>query len=529
MRNRRFLILLLLLFGLLALAGASQGQDDAQCPALVERALTEIGSNCDAIDRNNACYGYNRVVTAFFEPQPEDFFASPADRSALSLMQSIQTAPLNSQSDEWGVALMNVQANVPGSLPGQAAVFMLFGDVEVENAVDPADAFEPAEPVTVTALATANGRSGPGTNYNVLVGVPNGTVMSADGLNSDGTWVRVLFEERPVWMSRDLVRPDVQGALNNLPVLSSNARTPMQAIHLRAGFGTTECMNAPSTLVIQGPETVRVNINVNGADIQIGSTIALFITPDNFLQLVTLSGVANVAGIQIPPGFTIQFLLTPDGEGMAGPWTGFRTLTPQELNALLWIEDIPSNLLHYPIILPTMGEIMRTRAAIGQPVAPPPDPESTQEPGAESTAEPQPPVAGGACPGFVQTSPLDAASTGPYTFYWDPAPGADTYRWILQDTGGNYLSVIDTQQTNFTYNLPQTFPATLVWAVEALAGGQILCSTDYLTIQLVGGGQEEQPKEDVPLWDITDPDECKDAGGVWDPYEDYCYDPRQFN
>jgi hypothetical protein len=273
---------------------------------------------------------------------------------------------------------------------------------------------------------------------------------------------------------------------------------------------------------------VHVNLTVNGADIQIGSTIALFITPDNFLQLITLSGVANVAGIQIPAGFTIQFQLTPDGEDMAGPWTGFRTLTPQELQALGWIEDIPENLLHYRIVLPTMGEIMRLRSAISQPVSQPPtNPESTEEPGAESTQEALPPVVDGSCPGFVQTAPLDAASTGNYTFYWDPAPGADTYRWILQDSSGNYLSVLDTQQTNMTYNLPTSFPSSLVWAVEALAGGQIMCSTAYLPIQLVGGGQETPPETEEPeLWEITDPDECKLAGGAWDPRQRYCYGPE---
>ena len=167
MLSRRFIILLLV--GLLLLAAptvlhAQTAITDATCPALVQQALEDVGNNCDALDRNNACYGFNRVDAAFAQEQPEDFFSTPADRAVLNSLASIQTAPLDSDLELWGIATMNVQANVPGSLPGQAVVFMLLGDVAVENAVPPEEAFTPAEPINVTALVNANLRSGPGTN-----------------------------------------------------------------------------------------------------------------------------------------------------------------------------------------------------------------------------------------------------------------------------------------------------------------------------------------------------------------------------
>ena len=524
MSKRRLIILSILCLGLLAVIGTSQAQESSNgvCPSLVDRALTEIGDNCSAIDRNNVCYGFDRVDTAFFEPQPEGFFSAPADRAALSELQSIQTTPLNSANNEWGVAVMNVQANVPGGLPGQAAVFLLYGDVQVENAVDPSQAFISDKVVNVTALVTANGRSGPGTNFNVVQGIPVGAAMSADGLNTDKTWVRALYEETTVWVSRDLVRPEVSGALNDLPVISSSARTPMQAIHLSTGFGKTECLDAPSTLVVQGPEHVHVNINVNGADIEIGSTIALRTTPDNFLQLVTLSGAALVDGIRIPAGFTIQVPLTPDGQDTAGPWTGFRALTGQELESFKWLEGTPPILLHYPIVLPTLGDIARTRAAISQPVAPPQPENGSNDSGdqtTDTTGNPQ-----GDCAGFVPTSPLDAASTGDFTFYWDPAPGADEYRWVLLDANAGVLSIFDTHQTNFTANLKPTYTSTLQWEVHALSGGQVICVTDRVFIQLVGGGQEApQPTQSNPLANITNQRSCIAAGGTWDPRKMVCH------
>src|SRR5690606_5248983 len=151
MRVDRKLMILLILLGLLVLAPqmlAQQQVTDATCPVLVQQALEDVGNNCDSLERNNACYGYNQVEAAFFDEQPEAFFSTPSDRAALSILQTIQTAPLSTEESLWGIATLNVQANVPGSLPGQAVVFMLLGDVEIENAVTPEDAFVPVEPVS---------------------------------------------------------------------------------------------------------------------------------------------------------------------------------------------------------------------------------------------------------------------------------------------------------------------------------------------------------------------------------------------
>ena len=43
------------------------------CSELLERALTAVDDNCDALDRNNACYGFNLVEAAFTEEVAEDF------------------------------------------------------------------------------------------------------------------------------------------------------------------------------------------------------------------------------------------------------------------------------------------------------------------------------------------------------------------------------------------------------------------------------------------------------------------------
>src|SRR6187401_1016586 len=88
----------------------SYAQDDeASCPALVEQALFQLGGNCTGLDRNSACYGYNRVDATFSQSVAPDFFSKPSDRTQLASLETIQTAPLDLALEQWGIAVMNVQ------------------------------------------------------------------------------------------------------------------------------------------------------------------------------------------------------------------------------------------------------------------------------------------------------------------------------------------------------------------------------------------------------------------------------------
>lgn len=508
--TRHFFILLAILLLLVSIPILIQAQGDSNCPVLVQQALESVGNSCTNLDRNNACYGFNRVNATFVETQPEDFFSAPSDRTNLTALQTIQTAPLDTPENIWGIAVMNVQANVPGSLPGQAVIFMLLGDVQVENAVDPTVAFTPAEPVNVTVLTTANARSGPSTNNNVIASVPQGTQLQADGLNRDKTWARVLVNGAPAWISRDLLRPEVQGTLAALPVITDNTLTPMQAFYFKTGVSDISCTESPpSILVVQGPERVKVELTVNGAAIEMGSTIGLMTTASNRLLVMTIDGSARAGGIEIPAGFVLEAPLSEDGKSLDGPWTNFRSLTPQELNALDPLKNLPPGLFHYPLVLPTLGDIARTRAAISAPIAQPPNPDDVQ------TTQEAPSSSGETCTGLVATSPLDGANVGSQTFTWTSTPGAESYRWVLLDENSAVLSLIETGlQTIYTANLLPTYTSIIQWEAQALAGGQVLCSTQRVIIPLIGGGQSARPT-------LTPEEECKQRGGVW--IEGECY------
>ena len=465
--------------GLLLIVAPSAGMaqtDAGACPMLVNQALTQLGQNCDLLDRNSACYGYNRVDATFTQAEAQDFFSTPADRTSLDNLQTIETVPLDVEQDFWGIAVLNVQANVPNTLPGQAVTFILLGDVQVENAVSPEDVVQPAEPINITVIVAANIRSAATATANLIGSVPVGTQLPADGLSPDGQWLRILFNSGPGWISRELV--DLSTDVSSLPVIDKESRTPMQAFYFTTGFGDPSCNEAPpSLLVVQGPNNVSVDINANGADITIGSTIALMILPGNQLQLIVISGEAKLGDIVVPAGFKITAPLSDDNQTVIGPWQDFAPLTQEDLDSLQGLENLPANILHYPINLPTLADIQALLNAFNQ------TSNTSSNSGSSTTNGP---AAGQAdCSAFKPTSPLNGLPYGPTTFYWDAAPGATSYQVnVFNDSGSQVASfATDSSNTNLTGDLSNVGNGfTFSWQVVALVDGQVACSSSPISM-----------------------------------------------
>ncbi len=278
-----------LLYTLLIMSVSVVGAQGA-CPQIVSQALQSMGENCEDIGRNSVCYGYDLVSAQFSEEVTDEFFSQPADIAELGILETIQTAEMNTDLSQWGVAVMSVQANIPNSIPGQAVRFVLLGDVEVESAVEPEGTFESIEPIDITLTDSANVRSGAGINFNIIGGVAAGETLAFDAQNADSTWYRTVLDGRIGWVFSDLLgTPD---DLIDLPVIDGQQRGAMQAFYLRTGFGTPACEEAPQdTLVVQGPDGISIDLTVNGANINLGSTIAMrILPPGNIIEFTVIDG-----------------------------------------------------------------------------------------------------------------------------------------------------------------------------------------------------------------------------------------------
>ncbi|MBZ0277934.1 MAG: SH3 domain-containing protein [Anaerolineae bacterium] len=454
-------VLLVLLFSVAVVTA-----QDNTCPAFVNQALASLDTNCGGLGRNQACYSYDRVEAAFLNPVPEDFFSKPADVTGVADLQTIRTTPLDTTNNTWGLAVMNLQANLPNTLPGQNVTFVLMGDVDVENAVAPDAAYTPSDGIAVIAnvAAGANVRSGPGLNFNVIGAVQSGDSVQADGLSVDGGWLRVAFRDRPGWISRSVIA-DAPG-IADLPTLTADLRTPMQAFYLQTRVGETQCTEAPdSILLVQGPKNVEIQLTVNGAEVVLHSTGAFrTVQVDGkwFLEIVVFDGEFNVDGVTIRTG---QHSLVCLGDGETPDrHVSCKPTPPENVPGFgadwCLMEQVPGGILHYGINILCPGETPPVGGGgHGQGASP------SQLPGVS-------------CDQFALISPLGSADSGDQHFQWTPVSGDGIeYELVFYNYLGQQAETFRTPNTFYDVNLgSQTSTGgAFSWEVRAYQNGQYAC------------------------------------------------------
>ena len=102
------------------------------CDDLVTAALNRANQVCDALGRNQACYG-NNLIDAELQPNASVSFTKEGDVVNVDLIRRLTTAPLDTTKQVWGIAIMKIQANLPDTLPGQNVTFLLFGNAVLDN------------------------------------------------------------------------------------------------------------------------------------------------------------------------------------------------------------------------------------------------------------------------------------------------------------------------------------------------------------------------------------------------------------
>lgn len=287
------------------------------CPALVQQALNAADAACAAAGRNQMCYGNVSITAVPADDTAQVTFEQVGDLVDVTQVQSVALSGMDTAAGNWGVAIMKLQTNVPGALPGQVVTFVLFGNVEIENAA------EALPTVTLTAAASAAVVDVP--DGETLLTLNAGDVLTANGQSADGEWLRVaLPTDGYGWVAAEAVT--AAGDLATLVIAEPGTPVfgPMQAFYFRSGIGDAPCAEAPdSGLMIQTPEGVgRVTVSVNGVNMQLGSTAYLRTRPENEfgISLIEGSAIAEIDGAEqyIPAGAWIT--VPTDDDGLAdGP------------------------------------------------------------------------------------------------------------------------------------------------------------------------------------------------------------------
>jgi len=105
----------------------------SDCRAIIEQALLVSDETCQRIGRNEVCYG-NLTVAADLAPDIPQRFQLVGDVIPVESVRALYASPLNPDAREWGIAVFKLDAIMPGTMPGQTATFVVYGNTSLQNA-----------------------------------------------------------------------------------------------------------------------------------------------------------------------------------------------------------------------------------------------------------------------------------------------------------------------------------------------------------------------------------------------------------
>lgn len=291
------------------------------CPDIVAAALDSAENFCLDKGRNTLCYA-NFMGEATPLDDTQDFvFEQVGDVISLNDLGTLTLAPMDTDNGTWGVALMQMQANLPDTLPGQNVTFLIFGDVSLENATETGDLLETA----ITTRGRVRSEPNSDSNDNVIGAIDPNTVVVAYGRDESGDWARIRHGMSGAWVSTEIMRDS--SMVTDLPVVDNDAPpppTPMQSFYFQTGVGDKPCAEAPdSGLLIQTPEGARgITFTANGVQISLGSTAYLRFGPGELkMSVVEGTGYVTAQGVTqlVPEGTFATIPMSEDGRSPIAP------------------------------------------------------------------------------------------------------------------------------------------------------------------------------------------------------------------
>lgn len=375
----------------LLILGITIGQAQRLCEALVDNAMLQASENCIERDGEMSCYAYDNLSATHFDQSHLGTFIAPGNVADLATVHTIQSAAIDLEEDEWGVAYLQTRANLPTVTADESVRLFMLGEVFMENAIEG----NPSISVDVVFITTTDGallRDSPTDTGVTIATAPNALVLEANALSDDRLWLRTSYEGQTAWVKRDELFPN--DAIDGLPLASaaaidttSSSNSAFGSLYFSTG-GDSDCQEAPNTLVIQTPLGQPTDLTINDIPIQFGSTVAMgFSTVDgqdvmwitviegkvtlypNTPQAVVIEGNHTTQAVVSPPvGAGAQAILDKvTGAPIIStsgipfvrriPTTGFASPTPLTTDGNTYksatyyntVYKLPESLLNYPL------------------------------------------------------------------------------------------------------------------------------------------------------------------------------------
>src|SRR5450755_4595180 len=204
------------------------------CPDVVKAALQSVDTGCSSTSRNSLCYGNVQVQVTPQADAPQFTFAKPGDKAPLKNIQTIQLSSLSADANDWGIALMRIQANLPDTAPGQNVTMLLFGNVNITDGST--TAVYPTDEPTIFVSPPAPQPTFTPTSSGKIASTPRAT-------------------PRP----SNTPKPTLTPTITPTPLPTTPPTPPafksMQAFYFSSGVGEPSCNEAPEDgILIQAPQ-----------------------------------------------------------------------------------------------------------------------------------------------------------------------------------------------------------------------------------------------------------------------------------
>lgn len=317
-RYRRLLVCALLL-----LSAHFTSAQDLTCSETVAAAFESMRDNCADMPRDSLCYGHAPAAASFAAGDYAAEFAAPGALAPLVGLESLSTSADAAEAEGWGVAVINIGANLPQTYEGPGIIALLAGDAAVVNELDPADVMQVGAPLSTIATEATALYKNPG-----VIPAPVGSLaveelVLVDAFDNTADWLRVVNEGKIAWVeSEKVVRLN---AMDSLPRLALGADYAMKAFSLSTGTAFPDCSEAEPFVAIQTPPDLPANLTINGVDIHLGSMVTFQQVHRNALSMTVHRGEATtIFGQTVQQSETILGILgkTDERDNQVLEWSG---------------------------------------------------------------------------------------------------------------------------------------------------------------------------------------------------------------
>src|SRR5260221_11311550 len=332
--SKRWAVIVLAFVGLVAILGMWQplttaAQDTGgalACNQVLPLAQKNIASKCNNLDVNQVCYANKTIAVAYPDQGAVNpvAFAQTGDIAPLSTFKSITTSPLNLETGDWGLALLKVQATVPGATAGQAVTFILYGDTTVSGLGPSTNSTAaPAASCSATTQRATYLRAQPDLVSDKTQLLPAGTTTNVSERLANNTWVIDNAQGKSGWLFVQN-NATLSCDINNLKVLDPSSPAVLAgsgAFYFSTGIGApSNCAHvSPGGLPVQSPSRHKGTVRAHDADNTIHSTVQITAKTNQNMSLSVLEGQADVdAGGQHQIATTGQKLTIPLGNSPTG-------------------------------------------------------------------------------------------------------------------------------------------------------------------------------------------------------------------